>query len=242
MDSEIIIISPSYKRAKHCTSHLIFGNKLYYAIREEEFEEYSSVTDNLIIIPKGSVTNISNTRNWILDNINNEKILMVDDDYKSVTWNLKRERKILNEDEIAHFINLGFQMCEDSGIALWGLNVNSDPMSYTICRPFGFSGMILGPWLGIINTKLRFDENLPLKEDYDFSLQHLNEFRATLRFNFLSYDVDHEKLPGGCQTYRNTEKENQQNIALQKKWGSRIVQENPRKDRDTINMIIRSPL
>lgn len=243
MDRKIIIASPSYKRASICSSHKIFDNEnFYYIVREEEYELYLKIYKNIIPIPKGKVSNISNTRNWILDNVDCENILMVDDDYKSVNWLINRQRKKLSPSEIWHQIENGFTMAHDSGSALWGLNVNSDPMSYTICRPFSFSDVILGPWMGIIKSKLRFDESLPLKEDYDFSLLNLKEFRATLRFNFLAYEVDHEKMPGGCQTYRNEKFENEQNILLQKKWGSKIVKENPRNDRNTINMVVKSPI
>lgn len=242
MDKQIKILSPSYRRHSVCTSHKIFGDDLYYVIRENEYSLYKNITSNLITIPDGLVSNLTNTRNWILNNIDHKYILMVDDDYKSVIWNLKRNLKKLSINEIIDVIENGFSMCDESGIKLWGLNVNSDPMSYTISKPFSFSNMILGPWQGIIKTELRYDETLYLKEDYDFSLQNLKNFRKVLRFNFLSYYVDHESLAGGCQTYRTSENEIEQNNMLLNKWGSDIIKYNNRYDRDTINMIVKSPI
>jgi hypothetical protein len=193
-------------------------------------------------IPMGKVHCISTTRNWILKNATTKYVIMVDDDMSSIQWLLERKRRLLNSQEIHHFIELGFSMAEECGAGIWGMNLNQDPMAYQIVKPFGFADMCLGPFIGILDKELVYDEELNLKEDYDLSLQCLNKHRVTFRINFLSYAVDHQGKEGGCQTYRTSEEEERQNILFQKKWGSDIVRRNPRKDRDTINMIVRTGL
>lgn len=237
------IYSPSYKRSNLAISHKLFPRELFtYVVREEEADLYKKFNVDLMIIPKGTVHDISTTRNWILENKKSKYLVTVDDDMKDITWLLKRTRKKLTKDEIIYFIELGFTMATDAGAGLWGMNVNSDPLAYQINKPFGFADMILGPFTGIIDTDLRYDEELPLKEDYDISLQCLNKHKKTFRINFLSYNVDHQKLEGGCQTYRTSEREIEQNELFQKKWGSKIVKHNNRTDRDTINMIVKTGL
>jgi hypothetical protein len=43
------------------------------------------------------------------------------------------------------------------------------------------------------DNDIRYDERIPLKEDYDLSLQHLNKFRKVLRFNKYFYKVKQSK-------------------------------------------------
>ena len=72
-------------------------------------------------------------------------------------------------------------------------------------------------------TELRYDENIPLKEDYDFWLQSIRKYRKTLRFQSYHYMVDHINKTGGVVSYRTKQREEEQNKLLQKKWGSRVV-------------------
>ena len=81
-----------------------------------------------------------------------------------------------------------------------------------------------------IKTDLRFDESLPLKEDYDFTLQNLNKYRIALRVNKFYYKTKQAEQVGGCATYRNIEREKEQFLLLQKKWGSSIIKRD-KKDR-----------
>jgi hypothetical protein len=64
---------------------------------------------------------------------------------------------------------------------------------------------------------------LPLKEDYDMTIQQLNKYRKVLRVNKFFYDVKQSEQAGGCADYRNMDKEKEQLRLLQKKWGSDIV-------------------
>jgi hypothetical protein len=200
-------------------------------VREDEADFYrlKFPRTSVVEIPSdSSVKDIATTRNWILKNCNPwQHLVMVDDDMSYISRNLNRKIKKLEPDEIDAMIECGFQMAEDSGCTLWGLNVNHDPMSYSINKPLQFGRVVLGPFTAVLDRSILFDEELTLKEDYDFFLQHLSKARRVLRFDYLSYLVDHKKLAGGCQTYRTKEQEIEQNKLLRKKWGD-VVQENTR--------------
>ena len=86
-----------------------------------------------------------------------------------------------------------------------------------------------GPFQGFIHgCELRYDETVPLKEDYDMTLQQLNRYRVVFRWNKFHYQVKQAGKgmgqPGGCAVYRNLEREEEQFLLLQKKWGEKIVQ------------------
>lgn len=163
---------------------------------------------------------------------------MVDDDMTAIGWTLNRQPKKLSVEHVDYIIQNAFIMAADIDVPCWGMNVNNDPKAYSIISPFNFTLPILGPFLALRKFELRYDTRIHLKEDYDFFLQHIHKYRKVLRFNYLFYLVDHQKMPGGCQTYRNPEIEKEHNRMLQEKWGSDIVRDNY-IHKDSINMIIR---
>jgi hypothetical protein len=81
-----------------------------------------------------------------------------------------------------------------------------------------------------------------LKEDYDLSLQVLNKYRKTLRFNAYHYLVKQHTNIGGCANYRTLAKEKEQLKLLQIKWGSKIVREDKSGQGYDINPIIKTPI
>jgi hypothetical protein len=69
---------------------------------------------------------------------------------------------------------------------------------------------------------LLFDEKLTLKEDYDYTLQHLKKYGNTFRYQKYLFEFQHYKNKGGAVDYR-TETEEQKNINyLFAKWGAKI--------------------
>jgi len=237
--TDFIIYSPSYKRSDVARTHLLFNpDKFSYVVREEEQEAYRALGVKLKVIPAGAVSNIANTRNWILDHADCANIVQVDDDITCFNWTVKRLLKKLSVEELEEVLLTNFGICEDLGIKLWGMNLNHDPMSYSQNMPYSFNRPILGPFSASLGLDVRYDENLPLKEDYDLFLQVLNKHGMAMRANFLNYQCDHFDLKGGCQTYRTDEFESQQKAALQAKWGSEIVTQN-QKNPDSVNMRIR---
>eukprot|EP00939_MAST-03C_sp_MAST-3C-sp1_P002639 g2639.t1 len=78
---------------------------------------------------------------------------------------------------------------------------------------------IVGDFLVIDpNSKPRFDEGMSLKEDYDFTAQHLKMYGRVTRSNRVFISAKHYTNSGGAVAVRNDEKE-QYNIAvLRHKW------------------------
>ena len=142
-------------------------------------------------------------------------------------------------------------LCDDFGFKYWGIMCNKDALSYRQTTPFSTVSYIGGPFQVFLKgNPLRYDEALPLKEDYDMTLQNCNKYRGCLRVNKYHYDCQQSKQKGGCATYRNYEREIQQLEALQKKWGSDIVKidnvlnHNAKKEKRSIeyNPIIHIPI
>ena len=230
---KISINCPSYKRPKVETLDYLPFCKVW--VDNKEYDDYIKANpgfeDNIISCPDGIQGNLCRIRNYILDEEfkkGADVVLIIDDDMKGIYhYEGKPEyvynKKIVTAEEFYNFIEKYSTMCDDFGFKFWGLNCNSDSLCYKTYTPFSTVSYIGGPFQCFLDNPLRYDENLPLKEDYDMTLQHCNKYRGCLRVNKYFYDCKQSKQKGGCATYRNYEREKEQLNLLQKKWGSKIV-------------------
>lgn len=256
MNGQIHIYSPSYKRAGDLKTHKLCPVR--YVVHEFEADAYKAAGHDVVVCPDSERGNIARVRNWILDyaeELGQRRVLIIDDDIEAITeWRYDREEEKfyqhkLSPDEVEEFIEYGFDLAEQWGVRLWGLNCTIDKGSYREYTPFSNKSYVSGSFSGFIEPELRYDESIPLKEDYDMLLQQCNEYRKILRFNaFVLVKQDHENL-GGCADYRTIEKEKEQLLDFQRKWGRRIVQtdnstavgSNKAKSYD-INPIVKIPI
>jgi hypothetical protein len=242
------IYAPSYKRAKGVKTHKIIKDVIY-CVHEFEADDYKKLGYNVEVMPDSIKGNIARVRNYMLDNYIGDKGLIVDDDLEAIKrWNVKEGKpKQETINNITEWIEQGFNMCEEVGAKLWGVNILGDKGSYREYSPFSLTNTVSASFMGFLNNKLRFDERLPLKDDYDYCLQNLNEYRKILRINYACLvKKDHGNL-GGCADYRTMSREKDQIKLMQKKWGSKIVkidktQRGKKKKNFDLNPIIKAPI
>lgn len=230
---KISVNCPSYKRPKVETLDYFPECKVW--VDNKEYEDYIKANPgfekNIISCPDGVQGNVSRIRNYILEQefkSGVDAVCIIDDDLKGIYRFNVRDGYAYNDDiipadEFNLFLQKGTLMCQEMGFKLWGVNLNKDALNYKHCLPFSTKSVILGPFSVHLKNDIRYDEKLPLKEDYDLAIQHLREYRGILRFNMYHYNCKQSKQAGGCATYRNYERETQQLKLLQKKWGSSIV-------------------
>lgn len=222
----MIIAIPSYKRPNDCLTAKYIPNSVIFC-HEFEAKEYEDGNKGhkIVKIPDDlQKKGMGVIRNFILDNTEGDEVLLMDDDIKYVGLYDNQELIKLTGEEVEIFAKNSFRMCKEAGTKLWGLNLQSDKKFYREYSPFSLSSVILGPFMGIVKDGIiRFDNDLGLKEDYDYGLQILNKYRKILRFNKYHYSCHHIKKKGGCATYRTQQKEIDQAERFQKKWGERIV-------------------
>ena len=214
------IVSPSYNRAESAQAQAYLP-ECQYVVHQFEKRAYQKAGKDVIAIPDRLRGNIARVRNWILDHYN--PVLMLDDDVvRFQRWNRQKMVK-LSSDEAMEFIEHAFMLAKELGARLWGMNLLVDKAAYREHTPFAFRSVVLAPCHGHIDNKCRYDETLTLKEDYDMSLQVLNRYRRTLRFNAYMYACDHFNTEGGCASYRTMARERSMFKRFQQKWGSDIV-------------------
>lgn len=219
------IVSPSYNRAKSASSHKVFPG-LVYAVKESQAESYRAEGLEVLEIPEDQDGNIAKARNFLLRHFQGQDFLSVDDDYLGIFRTEKGKESSLDPEKIDLLLLNGFAMAEDLGTPLWGVNVQADPKFYREYTPFTFLSPVLGTFSAYsrdLPESIRYDEDLWLKEDYDFFLQVCRRFHRVLRFAQYHYRVDHYDLPGGVVSYRNKDEEVRQLRRMQTKWGKGVV-------------------
>jgi hypothetical protein len=193
---------------------------------ESEADEYRRNGNDIVVCPDEAQGNLCRVRNWILDEMmgDYDGLVLMDDDISRIFEYQDTEKVYMKGEDWMEFCEMMGILCRDANVFFFGINPASDKGSYREHMPFSFTAYIGGPIQGFMKgNRLRYDEGLPLKEDYDMSLQQVQHYGYVLRANWCSLDVKQSEQEGGCSTYRNLEKEKDQFFKLRKKWGSKWV-------------------
>lgn len=231
---KIVVCCPSYKRPKVETLDYLPYVRVYVDCKEhEDYKKANPDWADIVSCPEGVQGNLCRVRNYILksefDN-GADVVLIVDDDLKFIAYWQNKKMIIIDHMSLIPILEKYSIMCKEFGFFFWGVNVNTDKQCYREMRPFATVSYIGGPFQCFLkpdkpSDMCWYDERLPLKEDYDMTLQHCNKHRGCLRISKMFYSAKQSKQAGGCATYRNIIREKEQFELLQKKWGKSIVQQ-----------------
>lgn len=228
---KICVCIPSYRRPiVETLNYLPFAKVFIDKTDEDEYKKQNTRAD-IHVCPDGVQGNTARIRNYILNTMfgeGYEAVCLVDDDMKGIyRFNVNGfygyEKSLVEKDSFLTFIEANSEMCNEWGYKLWGINPTPDATAYRHYTPFSTTSFIGGPFNVHLNSKIRYDESLPLKEDYDLTIQHCSEYRGVLRLNAYHYMCKQAENRGGCAIFRTNKKEKEQFELLQKKWGSKII-------------------
>lgn len=227
MELKLSINCPSYKRADNVKTFDYLSDINVWVAYEEYGDYIKNYPDkNILQCDKGIQGNISRVRNYIIKKElkNNDVVCIIDDDFNGFYYYERKERIKVKGEDFKKFILKYSILAKELGVYHWGVNVNQDKQSYREYTPFSLKSYIGAPFGCFLKgNNCWYDERLPLKEDYDMTLQQINKNRKILRVNKFFYVVKQSEQKGGCATYRNYIREKEQFELLQKKWGSQIV-------------------
>jgi hypothetical protein len=242
---KVKFFAPSYKRPEKSITQIHYPD-VKIVVRESEAEEYRANGNDIVVCPDSAQGNLCRVRNWILDNLYDDAdcIVIIDDDCSYIgRWEEQSQIKF-NMNDLQEFCENIANITKEMGFHFWGLNCVTDKGAYREYTPFGTLQYIGGPFQAHLKTsEVRYDEELPLKEDYDITLQHIHKYKGCLRVNFAHYNVKQAEQEGGCATYRNLDKEKQQFFALQRKWGKDVIKRDKQSKRSfDFNPIMKTPI
>lgn len=228
---KIVFAIPSYKRQAPVKTLEIFPMaKVFVSSKEADAYKEANPNANIQIVPDGIQGNISRVRNYILDTElkPDTAVVMLDDDISffrrlQAVGKVKKFIIIPNEQMPDIFANMA-NVCEEWGYSYFGMQCRDDKMGSRFTSPFSTTAFIGGPVQGFLPSNVcRYDERLPLKEDYDMTIQQCEAMRGCLRFNLYCFEAKQSEQSGGCASYRTIIAEKEQLELLRQKWGDRIV-------------------
>jgi hypothetical protein len=200
-----------------------------YCVPKSQYNDYLKVLpkERIITLPDDQDGDIVKKRNWILKNIK-MPLIMIDDDVEKINYFESENNKAisieLNKSKVLEFFINSFNLCNELGCKMWGLNQNNDPISYRQYSPISLTNIILGPFQGHIDHNLLFDNRVGSKDDYDMALQQLQKYKKVLRLNKFNYKCEHGDNKGGIVSYRSKDKEIEYCKAIMMKWGKKIIE------------------
>jgi len=120
-----------------------------------------------------------------------------------------------------------------TGARLVGVAPTANPFYFNPNKATQTRGFVVGDFILVLKTDLRFDQAMRLKEDYDYTLQHIRKYGLVARANDVLATFVHRSNPGGACDYR-TERLEQQMIAyLKGKWPG-LIRDNPRRPNEIL--------
>tara|TARA_R110002020_G_scaffold190290_1_gene389790 strand:+ start:9230 stop:9910 length:681 start_codon:yes stop_codon:yes gene_type:complete len=187
-----------------------------FCVKNGEKEMYEKVGCKNVF----NTGNLMDSRNFALDHAfkNNNICVQLSDDIKKVILNKNFfEPKEIPLDEAIKDIVKKFDKIK--GVNLLGIPP-TDNFFYAnklvIENKFCIGDMIF-----IKPSSIRFDTQLTLKEDYDFTLQHIQQGKV-LRYQKYLFSFRHYSNKGGAVDIRNNKEEQKNIMILKSKWGDKI--------------------
>ena len=207
-------------RSRTITSHKLFPYATL-VIPDDEEEVYKHIKLHTVLIP-AELKGLSRVRNWVLDNFDEEIVIMVDDDIKSLVFlQYEKNKKIKDSAYIAQVLINAAIMADDMEVGVFGFNQKWDVRKYDGSLPFKLKTWV-GGVIGVVGRKLRFDEKNMFKVDIDFCLQNLLKNRILFVDNRYSFEQERDKNLGGNSIFRTEEKVKKEMSYLKKKWKGHI--------------------
>lgn len=125
------------------------------------------------------------------------------------------ENKVVAEISFKDLMEKIVPLFEKAPFYLAGMSPTSN--AYFVHKPISFKNFIVGDFIMVKPNELFFDENLNLKEDYDYTVQHIKKYGGVMRFNVVLPSFKHYSNKGGAVEIRTNEKEQEAIKYLMKK-------------------------
>lgn len=177
-------------------------------------------------VPSATI-GITATRNWILENADDDDVIMVDDDVKNCGYvRLDDEKskhcKLSPEVWRREAVKL-FEVTRQMGFRLWGIATQSATRSVYPYKPLLFRSYVTASFCGICRESgIRFDESFRVKEDYEINLRCVKEDGGVVAARYIYWENSHWGDEGGCKDYRTQAMEQDAIDRLKQKYPSMV--------------------
>lgn len=232
-DKKVFVGIISHLRSENVPKmHAIVGEDVTWVVGNNEKEIYQQNGVKSVIEGGG----LCESRNVILDVAQAQgadAAVELSDDLRVIKLAVDKDNKnskvISFDDAVAIMISA----CEGLGAKMAGTAPTNNAFFFNPNKPYHTRAFIVGDFITVLDTDLRFDQNLKLKEDYDYTLQHIYKYGSVARCNALLPSFLHRTNAGGACAYRNEKREQKAIRYLKAKWPSHI-KDNPRRPNEIL--------
>ena len=224
----VCVISHARPRNVGPMQALLAPFKVYWYVGTGEDTTYANAGAHFVKESGG----LCESRNQALDDAFEEgrPCIQVSDDLKGVKVRSGIGAQAWTFEHVYRRFNVGFFEGNERA-HLQGVAPTSNP--YFVHKTFTFDGFVVGDLIAVKPCDLRFDTGLKLKEDYDYTLQHLERFRRVIRHNDILCEFAHRTNKGGAVDFRTAEREQEAIAFLKKKW-PRFIADNARRPNEIL--------
>lgn len=208
----MLIAVPSKGRAGRVTTQGVLPSSTLF-VPELEVAAYQRTGSSNVEAVPDHIRGITATRNWVLRNSGERRVVMIDDDMHTQGWRELRERDSKHHDLdeaawLGEFRKL-FEVTEDLDYRIWGVATDGSKWATFPYRPFVWRSYVTASCMGIVNDgRTYFDESFPVKEDYELCARCISEDGGVVGARYLSWANLHWDTAGGCHDYRTRTMEN----------------------------------
>jgi hypothetical protein len=158
--------------------------------------------------------------------------VQVSDDLKKIEFNDFTGIRTKKYAQVIDVIENIIPMFLESQYYLCGFPPTSNP--YFAMKKEDNGKFIVGDFIIVKPCQILFDTNLRLKEDYDYTLQHIKEYGGCVRYGYFLNEFIHYSNKGGAVSYRDDNLEIDTIKYLQNKWGLDIIKLNTKRKNEIL--------
>lgn len=140
-------------------------------------------------------------------------------------------KRAISFSEAAHHVTNHMRAQSDAYYG--GAAPTANAFFFSPARPVSSAHFIVGDFIVVKPCELFFDELLVLKEDYDYTMQHLSRYGHVVRCNELLMTFRHRTNQGGAISIRTPLREQEAIFYLKRKWGD-AIRSNPRRENEVL--------
>ena len=191
---DLAIMVPSRRRAHNMGTVRLLLPSAVICVDEREHDDYAAVVPAPNLLTHPPMEGLPAVMNWMQDNIPNDIMVEVDDDFAGVQVTTGSKRFITNSDEILAIIENGAQACRDLGLTTfcWSRTPNTTVIhpdvrpfvpTQAVCTAFGIMGAA---------RHRKYDVRFTGRADIDWALTTLLKDRcllADIRYYFDTGDA-----------------------------------------------------
>lgn len=201
----MLIAVPSKGRAGSTVTDKFLKKSVLF-VPKSEYHQYKQYNNNVEIVPN-EIKGITATRNYILKNSDQRRVVFLDDDLKTQGYTKlfsENGKQIkLKADTWYYEFDRLFDITEQCNYFIWGVKTEAALRSVYPYKPINFRSYVTASCMGIINTgKYYFDESFQVKEDYEICLRHIENEGGIIAARYLHWENSHWGDDGGCKDYR----------------------------------------